>query len=89
MTDEKDNWLHQLKENARLSQANWWTTFWLSLFLGYFGVDRFYPQFSRAWPRKNFALSAGLACGGSPISFCSLPTGMHDDNGGIVKRTTL
>ncbi len=42
MNTEREQWLQSLKQNARQSEANWWTTFCLSLFLGLFGADRFY-----------------------------------------------
>lgn len=35
-------WLRELANTRGKSDKNWWTAFVLSLFLGYFGVDRFY-----------------------------------------------
>ncbi len=41
---EKDSvdWLRTLTEKAASSEKSWATAFWLSVFLGPFGVDRFY-----------------------------------------------
>jgi len=40
LPENQKNWIDQLKN--RKSEKNWWTTLFLSLFLGFFGVDRFY-----------------------------------------------
>lgn len=35
-------WLHTLAQKARSSDKSWTVAFWLSVFLGLLGVDRFY-----------------------------------------------
>jgi len=42
MTDERKEWLHVLSKTAGESDKNWFITFCFSLFLGCFGIDRFY-----------------------------------------------
>jgi TM2 domain-containing membrane protein YozV len=85
MTDERDRWLHSLKENAERSGANWWTTFWLSLLLGYFGVDRFYLNSPFLGVLKLFTVGGlGLWWLVDLILLCA--NQMRDDNGGIVRR---
>lgn len=39
---ERESWLRELRKTAQESDKNWLTALLLSLFLGYFGVDRFY-----------------------------------------------
>lgn len=36
------DWIEALTEKARSSDLSWSAAFWLSVFLGPFGVDRFY-----------------------------------------------
>jgi hypothetical protein len=85
MIEEKERWLHSLKDNAGRSEANWWTTFWLSLFLGCFGADRFYLN--------SPVLGALKLCSFGGLTFWWLAdliflfaNRMRDDNGGIVRR---
>jgi TM2 domain-containing membrane protein YozV len=40
--ENRQIWLRELAKTRKESDKNWWTAFLLSLFLGYFGVDRFY-----------------------------------------------
>ena len=40
--ESRQSWLRELAETKKGSDKNWWTAFALSLFLGYFAVDRFY-----------------------------------------------
>lgn len=40
--EENREWLRRLTEKAAASDKNWGVALWLSLFLGLFGVDRFY-----------------------------------------------
>jgi len=40
--NDREDWYNVLKEKGLESDRNWWTSFFLSLFLGIFGADRFY-----------------------------------------------
>jgi TM2 domain-containing membrane protein YozV len=40
--DDRDEWLKVLSKTAGESDKNWTVAFCLSLFFGYFGIDRFY-----------------------------------------------
>ncbi len=40
--ERRQKWLRELANTRKESDKNWWTAFILSLFLGYFGIDRFY-----------------------------------------------
>lgn len=85
MTDEKDRWLHSLKQNAVRSGANWWTTFCLSLLLGWLGVDRFYLNSPMLGLLKLFTMGGfGLWWVADVILLCA--NRMRDDNGCIVHR---
>jgi len=39
--NDRENWYKVLKQQGE-SEKNWWTSFFLSLFLGFLGADRFY-----------------------------------------------
>jgi TM2 domain-containing membrane protein YozV len=85
MTNEKDQWLQSLKENTGRSGANWWTTFWLSLLLGYFGADRFYLNSPMLGVLKLLTVGGlGLWWLADLVLLCA--NQMHDDNGGTVRR---
>jgi TM2 domain-containing membrane protein YozV len=85
MTDEKDHWLHSLKQNAGRSGANWWTTFWLSLLFGWLGVDRFYLNSLALGLLKLFTMG-GLGLWWLCDLILLFANKMRDDNGGIVHR---
>jgi len=38
----QQKWLRELAKTKKESDKNWWAAFVLSLFFGYFGIDRFY-----------------------------------------------
>ncbi len=40
--EQRDEWFRYLKENHNASEKSWTVTFWLSLTVGYMGIDRFY-----------------------------------------------
>ena len=85
MTSEKEQWLQSLKENAGRSEANWWTTFLLSFWLGYFGADRFYLNSPMLGVLKLITVGGlGLWWLADLILLCA--NRMHDDNGGVVCR---
>lgn len=64
---------------------NWWTTFCLSLFLGWLGADRFYLGSPMLGCLKLFTFSgAGVWWMIDLILLCT--NKMRDDNGGIVRR---
>jgi len=85
MSEEKDHWLHSLKENAGSSKANWWTTFILSLLFGWLGVDRFYlNSLSLGLLKLITGGGLGLWWFADLILLCA--NRMRDDNGGIVRR---
>jgi TM2 domain-containing membrane protein YozV len=84
-TEERGRWLHSLKQNAAWSEMNWWTTFFLSLFLGCFGADRFYLG------SPMLGLFKLITVGGMGVWWLLdlillFTNKMRDDNGGIVRR---
>jgi TM2 domain-containing membrane protein YozV len=85
MTDEKEHWLRALKQNAGRSEANWWTTFFLSLFLGYLGADRFYLN-SPVLGLLKLCTGGGFTLWWLTDLILLCINRMRDDNGGIVRR---
>jgi len=82
---ERNDWLKALQHSASVSDQDWWTTFWLSLFLGMFGADRFYLG------QVGLGLFKFLTMGGGMLwwigDFLWLMSGnMRDGEGKIVKR---
>ena len=84
-THERGEWLSALSKRAAESERNWWTTFLLSLFLGWLGADRFYLN----QPVLGFVklCTMGGLCLWWALDVALLLSGsMRDDTGGIVRR---
>jgi len=82
---ERSQWLHSLKQNAGRSEANWWTAFFLSLFLGFFGADRFYLGSPILGLLKLFTMG-GFGLWWLCDLFLLFANKMRDDNGCVVRR---
>jgi len=83
--EERSRWLDSIKRNATRSETNWWTTFCVSLFLGVFGVDRFYGGSPILGVLK--LITAGGAGFWWLLDVILLfANKMRDDNGAIVRR---
>jgi TM2 domain-containing membrane protein YozV len=81
MTKPPSSWIQTLQQ----SESNWWTTFWLSLFLGGFGADRFYIGRTGTGFLKLFTLGfLGFWWLSDLILLFS--DKMRDADGGLVKR---
>jgi TM2 domain-containing membrane protein YozV len=83
-TGDRTDWWKAVNNNATVSEKSWWTTFWLSLFFGCFGADRFYLG------RTGLGIIKLITFGGSfwwwIIDFCLLLTGkMKDGEGRFVR----
>lgn len=81
---ERQAWLHVLREHAAESDKRWTIAFPLSLFLGFLGADRFYLGYGLLGPLKFLTL------GGYGIWWVAdvgllLAGRMKDANGGIVR----
>lgn len=84
-TDERTRWLASLMNQAGDSEKDWWTAFWLSLFLGFFGVDRFYLGFGLTGYVKFMTFGAGGFWWGLDILWLLLNK-RRDAYGGLVRR---
>jgi TM2 domain-containing membrane protein YozV len=82
---ERSRWLHSLKQNAAWSEMNWWTTLCLSLFLGFFGADRFYVGSPILGVLKLITAGGGGVWWLLDVVLL-FANRMRDDNGAIIRR---
>lgn len=82
--ENRDEWYRHLNENAR-SSKNWTVAFCLSLFLGFFALDRFYLGYTGLSLLK-FATAGGFGLWWIIDIVLLLSNRMRDGNDDFVKR---
>lgn len=82
--DDREQWSNFLREHKALSEKSWRTALCLSLFLGFFGADRFYLGYGVLGLLKLFTLG-GLGCWWVIDFFVLLFGRMKDSDGGALK----
>jgi hypothetical protein len=85
MSAEQEEWLRTLTRNVTRSEANWWMTFILSLFLGCFGADRFYLN-SPILGVLKLVTAGGFAVWWLVDLILLCFNRIHDDTGAVVMR---
>jgi TM2 domain-containing membrane protein YozV len=83
--NHQSEWLTTLSRKATESEKSWWTAFWLSLFLGIVGFDRFYLNQPILGFFKMFTFG-GLFIWWLVDFILIAAEQMRDDNGNVVRR---
>jgi len=82
-TGEQNQWRAALL--AKPSEKSWWTAFFLSLFLGLYGIDRMYVGFLGLGILKLLTMGGiGVWWIADLIFLCS--NKMRDSHGNIIQR---
>jgi TM2 domain-containing membrane protein YozV len=83
--EERSRWMASLRQKAGDSEKNWWTVFLLSLFLGWFGVDRFYLG-NPIMASLKFLSFGGVGFWWLIDLLLLYFNKTHDGHGGLVRR---
>ena len=82
---DRSEWFKALGENVTVSDKSWWTTLWLSVFLGVFGADRFYLGRVGSGCLK-FLTGGGMGIWWAADALSLFKGTMTDGEGRILKR---
>ncbi|MFH1096485.1 MAG: TM2 domain-containing protein [Candidatus Desantisbacteria bacterium] len=85
---QNNKWVSTLREKATESDKSWVTAFWLSVFLGPFGIDRFYLGYSVLGLLKLFTFGGFFFLWLLDIILLLLNK-LRDAEGGVLRRSSF